>query len=114
MALQALGTYAERTYNTDLRVTISVENGPQHFTFTVTPENSIVQQSYKIRNFDKDVKVSAIGRGIVYGRVSWHYNVPQLSDAQPFTCITSVPKNTPYDALLNICCRYVQISCRDV
>lgn len=102
-----MGAYAEKTYNANLQVAASVKNGPQQYTFNVKPENSIIQQSYELKNFDKPVEISANGKGLSYGRVSWHFNMLQLADAQPFSCTKEVMQTRTLDALLKMCCKYV-------
>jgi hypothetical protein len=51
IGLQALGGYAERTYDSNFDVLVSMQNGEDQHNFTVTAENSIVLQSYEVCPF---------------------------------------------------------------
>lgn len=50
MALQALGTYAERAYSPVLNFSVILNNGADKHQFEVKPENAIVLQSYDVEN----------------------------------------------------------------
>lgn len=49
IGLQALGAYAERIYDANFDVQLSVQNGEDVHNFTVSSDNSIVLQSYEVR-----------------------------------------------------------------
>ncbi len=48
MALQGLGSYAERTYSPVFNVTVKAKNGADDQQFQVNAENAIVLQSYEV------------------------------------------------------------------
>ena len=48
MALQALGAYAERVYSPSFNITVKAQMGSDKTSFSVTPDNSVVLQSYEV------------------------------------------------------------------
>lgn len=48
MALQALGAFAERNYSPSFNITVKAQAGSDKTSFPVTPDNSVVLQSYEV------------------------------------------------------------------
>uniref|UniRef100_A0A915JB84 Uncharacterized protein n=1 Tax=Romanomermis culicivorax TaxID=13658 RepID=A0A915JB84_ROMCU len=106
VGLEALGAYAAKSYSPNVGAKLTSRNGDQKHTFDVTVDNAIVQQQLDLKNYDQPVELDAQGKGVSFGQVNWHYNLPQLSDDQPFSCDKKVQQNSANEVLVNLCCKY--------
>ena len=55
MAIQAIGAYAEKTYSDKVDVEMDVETDSKKHTFKVNKGNSIIQQTYEVIGFLKNI-----------------------------------------------------------
>ncbi|GMS92544.1 hypothetical protein PENTCL1PPCAC_14719, partial [Pristionchus entomophagus] len=109
VALNALGTYAEKAYSPDSEVTINVSNGADNETFSVTNANSIVLQSLELSNLDDDITLSAKGSGVVFAQVSYSYYRNTVKDDAPFYCSKDLKETRGGNRLeLDLCCNYTR------
>ncbi|WKX89877.1 hypothetical protein Q1695_009039 [Nippostrongylus brasiliensis] len=109
IALQALGSYAEHAYSADSNVTVTVTNGADTHTPTVTPSNAIVLQSFELSNMDSNVDIKATGKGTVFAQVSYSYHRNALRDDSPFFCSKELKELRGGNRIqLDLCCNYTR------
>ncbi|KJH47840.1 a-macroglobulin complement component [Dictyocaulus viviparus] len=109
IALQALGSYAERAYSTNTNVTVTITNGADNHLFSVSPSNAIVLQSYELPSIDSNVVIKATGKGTVFAQVSYWYYRNTLRDDSPFFCSKDLKELRAGNRMqLDLCCNYTR------
>jgi len=109
IGLQALGIYAEKTYDSTFNVQLSLTNGEDQHNFTVSADNSIVLQSYELNNLTAPVKIDANGSGVAFVQVQYSYHRQALRDDVPFLCTKDVREIRGGNRLqLELCCNYTR------
>ncbi|PAV67173.1 hypothetical protein WR25_25013 isoform J [Diploscapter pachys] len=109
LALQAISTYAEKTYSAMGNITVQIANGADNHQFKVGRENALVLQTYELTNPDNEVVVKAIGNGVVFAQVSYSYYRNSLLDDVPFFCTKDLKELRGGNRLqLELCCNYTR------
>jgi hypothetical protein len=101
-----LSAYAQKTFSNDMNIDLTVSQGEKNYTMKVTADNSIVLQRQKMGGLDEPITVEASGKGIAVAQVSWHYNVPQLREQEPFVCQEDVMDQGGNELVVHLCCKY--------
>ncbi|XP_003372140.1 putative A-macroglobulin complement component [Trichinella spiralis] len=108
VGLQALAAFAEATYSANVEMDVTVKNGNEEASFAISSKNSLVLQTYEIRNFvEKQIDIFATGRGLAFAQIKWRYNVKSLDNNRPFLCETDVSQQAYTALTVSFCCKYM-------
>ncbi|KRZ30234.1 Antigen -like protein, partial [Trichinella pseudospiralis] len=108
VGLQALAAFAEATYSANVEMDVTVKNGNEEATFSINSKNSLVLQTYEIRNFvERQIDIFATGRGSAFAQIKWRYNVKSLDNNRPFLCETDVSQPAYTTLTVSFCCKYM-------
>ncbi|KRZ58369.1 Antigen -like protein [Trichinella nativa] len=108
VGLQALAAFAEATYSANVEMDVTVKNGNEEAAFAINSKNSLVLQTYEIRNFvEKQIDIFATGRGLAFAQIKWRYNVKSLDNNRPFFCETDVSQQAYTALTVSFCCKYM-------
>ncbi|KRY50725.1 Antigen -like protein [Trichinella britovi] len=108
VGLQALAAFAEATYSANVEMDVTVKNGNEEAAFAINSKNSLVLQTYEIRNFvERQIDIFATGRGLAFAQIKWRYNVKSLDNNRPFFCETDVSQQAYTALTVSFCCKYM-------
>uniref|UniRef100_A0A1I7RL95 A2M_recep domain-containing protein n=1 Tax=Bursaphelenchus xylophilus TaxID=6326 RepID=A0A1I7RL95_BURXY len=113
MALQAMGSYAEKAYTNDFSLQLSLANGPDLQNFTISSDNSMVLQSYELINFDEPIELEANGNGMAFIQVQFSYHRQVFKEDVPFYCSKDLREVRGGNRMqLELCCNYTRPNSR--
>lgn len=113
MALQAMGSFAEKAYSNNFALTLSASNGNDVHNISIAPENSMVLRSFELDNLEEPIEFDASGNGMAFVQVQYSYNRQVLKEDVPFYCSKEIKEVRGGNRMqMDLCCNYTRVNQR--
>ncbi|XP_055342262.1 CD109 antigen-like [Paramacrobiotus metropolitanus] len=107
VALKALAEFAV-VFSTPASLQLDVTDGIQKNGLSVTPETSLVTQSFEFPTKPEDIVIHARGSGVAIAYVGWTYHVVEPKETMAFDLNVTYATASTKKNRLNICASYLK------